>query len=346
MTLRALFLALALAALPACVHFPPPPPARQTPAFETGFFVARDGAELGLSVWRAERPKAILLALHGMNDYARAFEGLGVWLAEHADITTYAYDQRGFGRSPEFGHWPGEGALVSDLNAAIAALRAQYPGLPVYVLGHSMGGSVVLEAADKGLLDVDGAILAAPGVWGGSRLPLAYRIALNISAFFAPGKTLTGERAHRQSTDNIPVLRGMLADPQVIKATRIDAVLGVVRLMGDAWRASGEVGGRALFLYGAKDQIIPVATQAATAKRLCGSVDVIEFPQGWHLLFRDLEAEKVWRAVASWIEEPGGRGAAGPTQYFGFGPAALACTRAGQGDQRVGGAVRGSPAGR
>ena len=320
---RGLVLAAGVA-LASCAHFPPPPPARQAPEFADGFFVARDGARLGLSVWRAEHPKAILIALHGMNDYAHAFDGLGTYLVENADITTYAYDQRGFGRSPEFGRWPGEGALIADLNSAIAAARAEYPGLPVFTLGHSMGGAVILDAAEKGALDVDGAILAAPGIWGASRLPLFYRIVLNVTANIAPGKKLTGERAHRQSTDNIPILREMFADPQIIKATRMDAVLGVVRLMGEAWRASDKVGGDVLFLYGAKDEIIPVSAQAATAARLCGSVDADEFPDGWHLLFRDLEAERVWRAVAAWIADREKKGAAGPLRRFG--PAALACT--------------------
>ena len=283
--------------------------------------IASDGAALGLSFWPAREPKAVLMAVHGMNDYARHFADAARWLSAEAQVTVYAYDQRGFGRSPDFGRWPGEGALKSDLRGAVAAVRAAHPGLPVFVLGHSMGGAVVMTAAAEAPLDVDGAILAAPGVWGGSRMPILFRVSANLAASFAPGKTLTGERAGRQSTDNIAAIREMIADPLVIKPTRLDAVLGVTRIMGGAWDASDEIGGRILFLYGARDEIIPPKAQEKASDRLCGRIDRRLYPEGWHLLLRDLQAETVWRDIAAWIEEV----AAEAGDPSGLGPAASTC---------------------
>ena len=122
-----------------------------------------------------------------MNDYSNAFALPGAWWAAHAGIATYAVDQRGFGRSPGFGRWPGAETLFADLRAALAAARAAHPDLPVYVLGHSMGAAVVMAADAQAPLNADGLILAAPGVWGGKALPLAYRMALNLAASAAPG---------------------------------------------------------------------------------------------------------------------------------------------------------------
>jgi alpha-beta hydrolase superfamily lysophospholipase len=198
-----------------------------------------------------------------------------------------------------------------------------------------MGAAVVIAAAADEPLDADGAIIAAPGVWGGAQLPIAYRIALNLSAGVAPGKTLTGERAKRQSTDNIPILREMQKDPSVIKSTRLDAVLGVVRLMGDGYDASGEVGGRILFLYGEKDEIIPLKAMLRTSRRLCGAVEMRAYPEGWHLLFRDLQAQTVYRDVAAWVRAAlAAQDAAGPMRRMG--PAAIACSGAEQDEQREG----------
>ena len=194
------FLAVAASA---CVSFPDAPPASVEPTIEQNALRAADGKALGLAVWRAERPRAVIVALHGMNDYSNAFAGPGAWWADKAEITTYALDQRGFGRSPGFGRWPGTPTLAADLRSAVAAARSAHPDLPVFVVGHSMGAAVVMAAASQAPLDVDGLILAAPGVWGGTALPLPYRLTLNLAASFAPGKTLTGERANRQATDNI-----------------------------------------------------------------------------------------------------------------------------------------------
>ena len=316
------------AALAACVSAPPPD-LRTAPRVESDAFVVRDGARLAFEIWPAENPRAIVIGLHGMNDYGHSFALPGEWLAANAGITTYGLDQRGFGRSPDPGRWPGEAALVSDLLDVIAAVRAQHPKAPVFLVGHSMGAAVVLAAANGRMLDVDGVILAAPGVWGGSQLPILYRMSLNIAAAFAPGKTLTGERTGRQSTDNIELLREMYHDPHVIKATRIDAIQGVVRVMGEGYSVSDAVGGDILFLYGEKDEIIPVKAMAKTAARLCGDVSVRTYADGWHLLLRDLQAENVWRDIASWIDARlEKRNAAAPKLRFG--PAASVCVGAGQ----------------
>ena len=249
---------------------------------------------------KRHRRKRSILALHGMNDYSNAFSGPGAWWAENASITTYAIDQRGFGRSPGFGHWVGDATMIADLRATVASIRARHPNLPLYVLGHSMGAAVVMTAEADTPLDANGLILAAPGVWGGGSMPLPYRLSLNIAASFVPGKTLTGERAERQSTDNIDILREMFADPLVIKETRLDAILGVVRVMGAASSSAEDINADVLFLIGAKDEIIPVKAMEKTAARI-KNADIRRFDQGWHLLFRDLEAETVWRHVAEWV---------------------------------------------
>ncbi len=296
---------IAAFALAACVSFPDAPPAEFAPRIEADGFHSIDGAVLGLQTWPAENPHAIIVALHGMNDYSHMFSGSAEYWAEQG-ITTYAIDQRGFGRSPGFGYWPGEGTMVADLRAAIAAARAQHPGLPVFALGHSMGAGVILAGEAEAGLGADGIILAAPGVWGGKALPLPYRVSANVAATVAPGKTLTGERAARQATDNIGILREMYADPLVIKETRLDAILGVTRVMGSAYNNAENVTGRILFLIGEKDEIIPLKAMEKTAMRLEGDVTFRRYPEGWHMLFRDLQAPAVWRDVAGWISARSG----------------------------------------
>ena len=321
---RIFLVAIMMGAMCACASFPEAPAATQTPRISDDTFVSLDGARLGLTTWAAETPQAVIVAVHGMNDYAQSFALAADWWAREANLTTYAYDQRGFGRSPHKGRWLGADAMRNDLRAAIEAAREKHPSLPIYAAGHSMGAAVVLSAMGENRLPVNGVILAAPGVWGGSQMPILYRLSANIAATAAPGKTLTGERAARQATDNIDVLRAMQADENVIKETRLDAVLGVTRIMGEAYDASDEAGGDILFLYGEKDEIIPVKSMRRAAARLCGEVDVRVYQQGWHLLFRDLQAEAVWRDAAAWIEQ---RNAAGPS--LGAGPAAYSCVGGG-----------------
>ena len=288
-------------ALSACVSFPGAPEEIAPPVLAGNFVQSVDGALLGLQKWQAEQPRAIIIAVHGMNDYSNAFAMAGAWWAEQESITTYAIDLRGFGRSPAFGHWPGEETMIADLRATIAAVRDRHADLPVFVLGHSMGAGLVMAAEAEATLSVDGLILAAPGIWGGDALPWTHKLAANIAASLAPGKRLTGERTGRQSTDNIDALRAMYHDPLVIKATRLDAVLGVVRLMGSANGAADDIEKNVLVLIGEKDEIIPVDAQVEIATDMSGHVTVKKYPDGWHLLLLDLQREVVFRDIADWI---------------------------------------------
>ncbi|MEM6536243.1 MAG: lysophospholipase [Pseudomonadota bacterium] len=285
----------------ACVSFPDAPVATTVPSLSDGGVLVSDGVTLPTRRWAAQDPKAVLIALHGMNDYGNSFAlPAKEWAA--AGIETIAYDQRGFGAAPDRGIWVGSETLKADLRSVIGAVRAERPHLPVFVVGHSMGGAVVLAASGDDVgLDVDGIILAAPAIWGGPRMPWFYRLVLNTSATLLPRKTLTGERVGRQPTDNLDVWRAMANDPLMIGPTRLDATLGLVRLMGDAWDATEGVSADAIVLIGEKDEIIPPKDMKAAATRLTGDVDVRTYDNGWHLLFRDLDRSEPTSDVIEWI---------------------------------------------
>ncbi|MEO0763725.1 MAG: alpha/beta fold hydrolase, partial [Pseudomonadota bacterium] len=113
---------------------------------ETVSLTASDGAPVPATLWQAEAARAVILALHGYGDYGPSTYGTAAPVWAGAGITTYAPDQRGFGRGPTRGQWPGAEALVADAVAYAGAIRARYPELPLILLGHSMGGGIALAA--------------------------------------------------------------------------------------------------------------------------------------------------------------------------------------------------------
>src|SRR5579883_1880038 len=174
-----LLLAASAPAMPQTIRsaMPGPPPAATTmPRFSGDVFVTADGERLPLRRWLPQGPpRAVILALHGFNDYSQAFaEPAMAWARE--GIATYAHDQRGFGAAPGRGRWWGTEALAADALAASGILRRRYPGVPLYLLGKSMGGAVaivaVTGAAGLPAPAVDGVILAAPAVQGRATMGL------------------------------------------------------------------------------------------------------------------------------------------------------------------------------
>jgi len=276
---------------------PGPDVAAGTPAWRGDALRMADGAELPLRVWAPPgdtATEAVVVAVHGFNDYSHAFEMPGTWLAERG-IQVYAYDQRGFGGAPHRGIWPGQGALARDLGAAVRLIRQRHPDTPVHVLGVSMGGAVVLAAASFDLLPpVDGAILVAPAVWGRATMPFYQRWTLWLAAHTVPWMTFTGEDLDRWPTDNHAM------------ETRVDAMHGLTNLMDTALRAGDDVPRPALLLYGAKDEIVPPAPMRRFWESL-GKAPALTralYADGWHMLLRDKQAKVVWRDIAAWIADP------------------------------------------
>lgn len=285
----------------------------QGPRFEASAnkFHSFDGAELGLSAWlptNGDEPWAVIIGLHGMNDYGEAtYYMAGPWFADRG-VALYAYDARGHGRSPHRGVWGGEALLTEDLRTAVAVARRAHPNAIIAVLGESMGGATSIAAfGSENPPNADRLILAAPAVWGWSTLPDAYALTLWTGAHTFPWRAVTPPRGvvrRIRASDNDEMLRRIGRDPNMLFETRIDAVYGLVNLMESASQRSGALDGDVLFLYGQNDQIIPRASAEAAARRLPGSARTALYDEGYHMLLRDLQAETVYADILSFIRDP------------------------------------------
>ena len=98
--------------------------------------------------WLPEgQPRAVILALHGFNDYSNAFAAAGAGLVAQDGIAIYAYDQRGFGAAPHRGRWAGADSMADDAATPRRCCGSAIPTCPLYLLGESMGGAVAILAA-------------------------------------------------------------------------------------------------------------------------------------------------------------------------------------------------------
>ncbi len=274
----------------------------------SGIFATEDGINLPLRQWLPNTdPKAVLIALHGFNDYSHFFERPGQFLSDQG-IACFAYDQRGFGAAPHRGLWAGEEAYTNDLKLMTRLLKQRYPNRPIYLLGESMGGAVVITAMSKAMMpDIDGIILSAPALWARSTMPWYQTSLLWTLAHSLPWLTLTGGNIRVMPSDNIEMLRALGRDPWVIKGTRVETIYGLANLMDEAYGSASQLNSNTLMLYGEKDEIIPkkptyeflqkfLASNAADKK-------VAFYQQGYHMLLRDLQASTTWKDIAAWIND-------------------------------------------
>lgn len=278
------------------------------PIITSGYFALPDGARLPYRLYPSQgKVRAVILALHGYTDSRDGWEMLADILTPQG-IAIYAPDQSSFGATKNRGYWPGTQTLVDEARDEAVQLRAQYPGVKLFVMGESMGGGIgLLLGAEPNPPPVDGYILSAPAVWGGAAMNPFYRATLRVTAFLTPAKRLTGRGVHIKASDNRAALIAFGEDPLTIHAPRVDHLAGVVELMGEAQAACGGFRQHALILYGGHDELIPKAAMRSCWEAIPrdAPVTLAYYPPDYHLIPRDLERAVPSADILAFIE---GRG--------------------------------------
>jgi alpha-beta hydrolase superfamily lysophospholipase len=127
-------------------------------------YPSSDGAQITAYRWDpAGEPRAVIQLTHGMGEHAQRYGRVARALND-AGFAVYAQDHRGHGASANAkalgdlgpGSWP---ALVGDVGLLSARIRAESPGLPLILLGHSMGSFAVQQYLLDHSADVDGVVL-------------------------------------------------------------------------------------------------------------------------------------------------------------------------------------------
>ncbi len=271
--------------------------------------VMADGAKLPLRSWLPKEapPRAVVLGIHGFGDHSgNAFE-VPAPLLNARGVALYAYDQRGFGAAPHRGYWPGAPTLVSDAVAAARLVRARHPGVPLYMMGESMGVAVLLVAAASAEPPpADGYVLLAPAVRGRAYMGAVAAKAMDVLSWVMPAVAFYGSSPGFAPTDNEEAMERWSRDPLTLKQFRVDLLRGLVDLMDEAVEAAPRFRAPALILYGAKDRLVAGAPVRRMLRALPEGAPhrVAFYPDGHHLLLRDRNRAVVAADIASWLLHP------------------------------------------
>jgi len=263
---------------------------------------APDGQTLALRRLPAPGPaRAVVVVVHGLGEHAGRYHGLAECLHEWG-FAVWAHDHYGHGESSgPRGGLPSELRLVDDLALVVDDARRENPGLPVVLLGHSLGGLVVASLIARGVRHVNAAVLSSPGLDPG--LNGFQKLLLAVLPRIAPDL-----RVGNGLDDNY-----LSHDPAVVQAYRDDP-LTHDRIGGRLARFlayEGEaVQQRAanwpvptLLLYAGDDRLVrPAASRAfAAAAAPSGKVEAQCFDTLYHEIFNELEADPVFEALQRWL---------------------------------------------
>ena len=283
---------------------------------ETSFtFTGSDGLEIVAYRWDPDGdPKAIVQIAHGMGEHAGRYRRLAEALTG-AGYVVYANDHRGHGRtagSVDRHGDLGEGgwqALVDEVGTLGARTRDEHPGLPLVVLGHSMGSFALQQHLLDHSADLDAAVLSgttavdviAPGIDPDAEVDLSA-----FNAPFEPARTeyewlsrdpdevdkyvedpACGFGVNAAATGQMLAGLEPTADADRLAAIRSDLPVYVVS--GDADPLAG--GGPLVQMVG--DRYIAAGVKDVTVRL---------YPEARHELFNETNRDEVTAELTAWLD--------------------------------------------
>lgn len=146
--------------------------------------------QLYFRYWFPDNPKVLMIFVHGAGEHSGHYIELGTesFKRQFAFITP---DLRGFGQSGgQRGHVGRFQDYLNDLDQLIAHFEKQFPEIPIYLLGHSLGGLIVIRYIQYFAKKVDGVILSSPALGIRSRIPYLFKKCAHMLSTLTPALSL------------------------------------------------------------------------------------------------------------------------------------------------------------
>jgi alpha-beta hydrolase superfamily lysophospholipase len=267
-----------------------------------GSFLGAGGLSLFCRVWHpAGPPRAALINLHGLGDHSGLYPALVEYLTARG-IVVHALDLRGNGRSPgQRGYVSGWDDFREDLRIFVGRVRAEERGLPLFLLGNSLGGLIVLDYALHHPDGVRGVIAAAPPL-GRLGVPAPLMALGRIMSRLWPRFSIrTGMDLSGLARD--PVVREtLLADPLFHRRGTARLSTEVVKTIAAVQAAAPRFPLPVLILHGSSDRmVLPDGSRDFIARVGHPDHELREYPEGYHVLFADVDREQVLGDLERWI---------------------------------------------
>lgn len=308
---------------------------------ETGQFLSADGkSKIHVAKWLPEKePVAVLQMVHGMQEYIERYEPFARYLAGQG-FAVIGHDHIGHGASvPDESRWgimegkhPSD-IMVEDMYRNYCLIREEYPGLPHFILGHSMGSymlrkMIAVKAQD--LADCSGAIIMGTGSESNLKIFMGKIILHVIAAFhswgyrspFASGLMfgapykdfdVTGKEPERSwLTKDIEIVKGYRDDPAcsfmfslsgfkaLLEATSFDnSAKNIAKVPKDL---------SVIFVSGDRDPVGNLGKGVKTAYEkfaAAGMRDVTMklYPGDRHEILNELDRQQVYEDLYQWMRE-------------------------------------------
>jgi alpha-beta hydrolase superfamily lysophospholipase len=262
------------------------------------------GVRIVYDVWTPDTPaRGVVVLCHGYAEHARRYDHVAERFGQ-AGLITYALDLRGHGRSGgKRVYLRNISEYTADFHTLVGLATGAHPGLPIIVLGHSMGGGVVFTYGVEHPDDYTAMVLSGPAVYAQDA----------VSSFMIGVAKIVGSILPGLPVENLPA-DAVSRDPAVVAAYESDPLVHHGKLPAGIGKALIKVGetmpqrasaltAPLLVVHGEQDKLIPVDGSRRLMECVASTDAHLKvYPELYHEVFNEPERALVLDDVTSWIE--------------------------------------------
>jgi len=265
---------------------------------------SHDGTDIFVQGWEPDEhtPQAVVCLVHGLGEhtfrYAHVAEAFG-----KEGYVLFGADLRGHGRSGgNRGHIPSIEAVMTDIDLLFEQAKSRYPGLPIMLYGHSLGGILVLHYALKRKPAIMGVIATSSGLRTALENQPAKIMAAKVLGTIIPKVSLPSGLDVNAISHDKSVIDKYKNDPLV--HDKMSLGFGKTMLATIQWtmKHSAEFPLPLLILHGKDDAIAFPSGSIDFAASLNGKCKLVLFDGGFHELHNEPEKAQVFKTMIDWMD--------------------------------------------
>ncbi len=270
-----------------------------------------DQLDLVWQSWTPESPRGVIVIIHGLAEHSGRYQETAKFLSENG-WAVYACDLRAHGLSPD----PPKAGRVHvnrfedyfrDVDALTGLAREKYPELPMYLLGHSMGGLISIRYSLEKPAGLAGVIISSPalGTHPEFKPPFLLKLMVSILSRLAPRLLVASDLDTQAISRDPAVVKAYIDDPLVSQKVSTRWYNEIMKSMRKAHAGAASLRIPMLLMQSGADRLVDPAAPGRWVKAAPdGLVDLVVWDELYHEMFNEPEKDRVRARLLEWL---GGR---------------------------------------
>ncbi|MCH7598753.1 MAG: alpha/beta hydrolase [Myxococcales bacterium] len=273
-------------------------------------FRGHAGMPLFRRSWLPNKAIRGVILVHGLGEHSGRYDHMGAWFAQR-DTAVHGFDLRGHGRSAgRRGHIDGIADYLNDLEIFLELVLEESGGLPVTLVGHSLGGLIVTTYAVERSPRVQSVVTSGAALELSSELSRGKILLARLLYKVAPRLGVNAGIDPRAICSDPDVVKRYIDDPLVHGISTTSHAVAIINQIERLRGAGARVEVPMFLAHGEADRLCLPSGSQAFYQTLPGSIEGSKapraelriYPRNFHEIFNDVDRETVFADVLDWIQ--------------------------------------------